>query len=147
MRLSTWSLNVAGVMGLMSVWVGGLEKPCTGYFGASAMSAMSDSMSAPATTEHPLTNGALFSAFNNSSCGNMASFMSCQRCHSALQASHALQVGGLGLFLARKCTHHTPTLYASEIWFAQSMICAVAHVKCSRSPPVKHALCIDPFSV
>ena len=47
----------AGVMGLMSVWVGGLEKPCTGQFGASAMSAMSVSMSTPATTEHPLKNG------------------------------------------------------------------------------------------
>ncbi|CAL5223582.1 g6118 [Coccomyxa viridis] len=46
-----------GVMGLMSVWVGGLEKPCTGQFGASAMSAMSGSMSTPATSEHPLKNG------------------------------------------------------------------------------------------
>ncbi len=52
----------AGVMGLMSVWVGGLEKPCTGQFGASAMSAMSGSMSTPATSEHPLKNG-IFSAF------------------------------------------------------------------------------------
>ena len=47
----------AGVMGLMSVWVGGLEKPCTGQFGASAMSAMSTSMSTPSTTEHALKNG------------------------------------------------------------------------------------------
>ena len=46
--------NVAGVMGLMSVWVGGLSKPCTGQFGASAMSAMS----AP-TAEHQLKNGEL----------------------------------------------------------------------------------------
>lgn len=47
----------AGVMGLMSVWVGGLDKPCTGYFGANPMDNMQ--MSAPAATEHPLTNGEL----------------------------------------------------------------------------------------
>ncbi len=48
-------MHAAGVMGLMSVWVGGMDKPCTGQFGASAMSAMS--MSTPATAEHPLKNG------------------------------------------------------------------------------------------
>ena len=47
----------AGVMGLMSVWVGGLEKPCTGYFGANPMDNMQ--MSAPAAAEHPLKNGEL----------------------------------------------------------------------------------------
>ena len=39
----------------MSVWVGGLDKPCTGQFGASAMSSMS--MPATAAIEHPLKNG------------------------------------------------------------------------------------------
>ena len=48
----------AGVMGLMSVWVGGLDKPCTGYFGANPMDDMQ--MSAPAATEHPLKNGKLY---------------------------------------------------------------------------------------
>lgn len=45
----------AGVMGLMSVWVGGLDKPCTGQFGASAMSYMP--MQTTAAAEHPLKNG------------------------------------------------------------------------------------------
>ena len=52
---SALDFDGAGVMGLMSVWVGGMDKPCTGQFGASAMSAMS--MSTPATAEHPLKNG------------------------------------------------------------------------------------------
>ena len=47
--------DTAGVMGLMSVWVGGLDKPCTGQFGASAMASMP--MPATAAIEHPLKNG------------------------------------------------------------------------------------------
>lgn len=47
--------DTAGVMGLMSVWVGGLDKPCTGQFGASAMASMP--MPATAAIEHPLKSG------------------------------------------------------------------------------------------
>jgi hypothetical protein len=52
--------RVAGVMGLMSVWVGGLEEPCTGYFGANPM----NGMQMTAATEHPLKDGELHDIFN-----------------------------------------------------------------------------------